>query len=186
LKILSAEFVTSAAAGGRADGIPRDGRPQIALAGRSNVGKSTLINALCKKKIARTSAAPGKTRLANVYRVSLEGGGGPGRWELYLVDLPGYGYARGGAESAQELAAVALSAQSPDPVGVFFGAWLGVTLVSIGSVVLGRLLKTNLSHRVVRASSAAVFVLIGGTSPEEFLQKTGVEIVEKELSAQAW
>ena len=107
MKILSAEFVTSAAAGGRADGIPRDGRLQIALAGRSNVGKSTLINALCRKKIARTSAAPGKTRLANVYRVSLEGGGGPGRWEMYLVDLPGYGYARGGAESAQELAAVA-------------------------------------------------------------------------------
>jgi len=107
LKILSAEFVTSAAAGGGADGIPRDGRLQIALAGRSNVGKSTLINALCRKKIARTSAAPGKTRLANVYRVTLEGGGGPGRWEMYLVDLPGYGYARGGAESAQELAAVA-------------------------------------------------------------------------------
>jgi GTP-binding protein len=108
LKLLDAEFVTSAAAGGTADGIPRDGIPQIALAGRSNVGKSSLLNALCRRRIARTSAAPGKTRLANVYRATLEGGtGGPGRWSVYLVDLPGYGYARGGAKSAAELAAVA-------------------------------------------------------------------------------
>jgi GTP-binding protein len=102
LKILSAEFVTSAAADG--SGIPRDGLPQTALAGRSNVGKSTLINALSRRKIARTSAAPGKTRLANVYRVDFER---VGRHAVYLIDLPGYGYARGGADSARELAAVA-------------------------------------------------------------------------------
>ena len=108
VKLLSADFVTSAAAGGRAEGIPRDGLAQVALAGRSNVGKSSLINALGRAKIARTSAAPGKTRLANIYRVSLEGGpGGPGRWSAYFVDLPGYGYARGGASSADELRAVA-------------------------------------------------------------------------------
>ena len=101
LKVLAAEFVTSV-------GIPRDGLPQIAFVGRSNVGKSSLINALCRTKIARTSAAPGKTRLANVYRVTLDGGpGGPGRWDLHFVDLPGYGYARGGADSANELKAVA-------------------------------------------------------------------------------
>jgi GTP-binding protein len=76
------------------------------MAGRSNVGKSSLINALCRRKIARTSAAPGKTRLANIYRVDLAAGG-PGAWSLYLVDLPGYGYARGGADSADELRAVA-------------------------------------------------------------------------------
>ena len=57
--------------------------------GRSNVGKSSLINALVRQRVARTSAAPGKTRLANVYRVA-RGGGAP----LYLLDLPGYGYAR--------------------------------------------------------------------------------------------
>ena len=76
------------------------------MTGRSNVGKSTLINALLRRPVARTSAAAGKTRLANVYRVTVEGGG-PGRWGLYLVDLPGYGYARGGEDSGKELAAVA-------------------------------------------------------------------------------
>jgi GTP-binding protein len=105
VKVLNADFVTSAA---RADGIPRDEVARVALAGRSNVGKSSLINALCRDKIARTSAAPGKTRLVNFYRITMEGGpGGPGRWPVYLVDLPGYGYARGGADSAEELAQVA-------------------------------------------------------------------------------
>jgi GTP-binding protein len=81
-----ADFVTSAA--GAAD-FPRDRLPEVALIGRSNVGKSTLINALVRRSLARTSAAPGKTRLANFYRVQ-RGGGSP----MYLVDLPGYGYAR--------------------------------------------------------------------------------------------
>jgi GTP-binding protein len=108
VKVISTEFVTSAAAGGRANEIPADGLVQIAFAGRSNVGKSTLLNALTRTKLARTSAAPGKTRLANIYRVTLEGGsGGPGRWSAYFVDLPGYGYARGGSDSAAELSAVA-------------------------------------------------------------------------------
>jgi GTP-binding protein len=95
LKLVSAEFVTSAAAGPDTDRLPHDG-PHVAMVGRSNVGKSSLINALCRRSIARTSAAPGKTRLVNVYRVRLHGGpAGPGRHGLYLVDLPGYGYARG-------------------------------------------------------------------------------------------
>jgi GTP-binding protein len=65
-----------------------------------------MINALCGRPVARSSAAPGKTRLANIYRVTAEGGG-PGRWDLYFVDLPGYGYARGGGTAAKELALVA-------------------------------------------------------------------------------
>ncbi|HUR33002.1 MAG TPA: ribosome biogenesis GTP-binding protein YihA/YsxC [Vicinamibacterales bacterium] len=83
---ISAAFIVSAA--GPRD-FPRDGLPEIAMVGRSNVGKSTLINAMTRQRLARTSAAPGKTRLANVYRVQ-RGSAAP----FYLVDLPGYGYAR--------------------------------------------------------------------------------------------
>jgi GTP-binding protein len=81
-----AEFITSAAS---AKDFPRDGLPEVAVVGRSNVGKSSLINALVRRPVARTSAAPGKTRLANIYRV--QRGSMP---PFYLVDLPGYGYAR--------------------------------------------------------------------------------------------
>ena len=88
---IEATFVTSAAA---ATDLPRDGLAETALVGRSNVGKSSLINALVRQRVARTSAAPGKTRLANVYRVT-RGGGTP----FYLLDLPGYGYARAPKEA---------------------------------------------------------------------------------------
>ena len=101
---IEASFLRSAAA---ASDLPRDGLAEVALVGRSNVGKSSLINALVARKIARTSAAPGKTRLLNVYRV--EKGGQP---SFYFVDLPGYGYARGGQEAAREFEAL---------TGAYFG-----------------------------------------------------------------
>jgi len=91
---IAAEFVTSAAGAGD---FPRDRLPEVALVGRSNVGKSSLLNALTRRTLARTSAAPGKTRLANFYRV--QRGTSPA---LFLVDLPGYGYARGGDAAANE------------------------------------------------------------------------------------
>lgn len=76
---------------GRKDQFPRDGHVQIALSGRSNVGKSSLINTLLgRKSFARTSAQPGKTITINFYEVDKK---------LYLVDLPGYGYARRSADS---------------------------------------------------------------------------------------
>ncbi len=69
-----------------ASGLPTDGRAEIAFAGRSNVGKSSLLNALTRRKtLARTSNTPGRTRELNFFMPSDD---------LYLVDMPGYGYAR--------------------------------------------------------------------------------------------
>ena len=70
--------------------LPSTGIPEVAFAGKSNVGKSSLINVLMNRKsLARTSAAPGKTQTINFYNVNEE---------IYLVDLPGYGYARASEE----------------------------------------------------------------------------------------
>ena len=66
--------------------IPQTGRPEVAFAGKSNVGKSSLINGLMNRKsLARTSSQPGKTQTINFYNVNEQ---------MYLVDLPGYGYAK--------------------------------------------------------------------------------------------
>jgi GTP-binding protein len=75
---------------------PRDRLPEVAFLGRSNVGKSSLLNALAGTRgLARVSADPGRTRLVNFFRVAgVAKPGGAGRGELYFVDLPGYGYAK--------------------------------------------------------------------------------------------
>ena len=74
---------------------PQDGKPEYAFIGRSNVGKSSLINALTnQKKLAQTSATPGKTLLINHYLINNE-------W--YLVDLPGYGYAKRSKSQNEQL-----------------------------------------------------------------------------------
>jgi len=81
--IKKASFVTSVGAG---SAYPEQNRAEIAIVGKSNVGKSSLINHLCSnKKLAKTSATPGKTRLINFFLLNED---------FYLVDLPGYGFAR--------------------------------------------------------------------------------------------
>jgi len=84
-------FVTSSA---KPEQFPSDGLPEIAFLGRSNVGKSSLINALVGRKgLAFTSSTPGRTQTINFYRIN---------GSLYFVDLPGYGYARAPKERVRQ------------------------------------------------------------------------------------
>ena len=82
MKIVSVEYVISAFSTPQ---FPKDRLPEIAFAGRSNVGKSSLLNCLVAKRIAKTSGTPGKTRAINFFLIN---------HKFYFVDLPGYGYAR--------------------------------------------------------------------------------------------
>ena len=82
MNISSADFFISVSA---ISGLPEPGFPEIVFVGRSNVGKSSLLNSLCAKKgLAKTSSTPGKTRLINYFLINKN---------TYFVDLPGYGYA---------------------------------------------------------------------------------------------
>jgi GTP-binding protein len=130
MKILSAEFVISAVGSKQ---FPKDDKPHIAIAGRSNVGKSSLINALLhRKNLVKTSATPGKTQLINFFIINKQ---------FYFVDLPGYGYARvphavtdawapmieGYIKNASELQAVVVlldARREPDARDVRLVEWL--------------------------------------------------------------
>ncbi len=90
MDVLDAEFVAGATAIGQ---LPAPTFAEVAFAGRSNVGKSSLINSLVRrKKLVRTSGAPGCTRAINIFRVRIRTNGDEAH--LDLVDLPGYGYAQ--------------------------------------------------------------------------------------------
>jgi GTP-binding protein len=90
MRVLEAKWHATAAA---PDGFPKPSSREVAFLGRSNVGKSSLLNALVnRKKLARTSSSPGKTRLIHWYHVRYEDRAA--NHQALLVDLPGYGYAR--------------------------------------------------------------------------------------------
>ena len=95
MKISEAVFAGSST---RISQKPKRKLPEFAFIGRSNVGKSSLINSLCgNRKLAMTSSTPGKTKVVNHFLIN-------DSW--YLVDLPGYGYAKMGQQGREELAAV--------------------------------------------------------------------------------
>ncbi len=94
MKLETAEFIRSAHGSGE---YLRDGRPEVAFVGRSNVGKSSLLNRLLGRKgLARISSTPGRTQAVNYFLVNRR---------FYFVDLPGYGYAKAGREDRREWAA---------------------------------------------------------------------------------
>ena len=94
---------------GRTDQFPKDAVPQIAFSGRSNVGKSSLINCLLgRKSLARVSGTPGKTVTINFYDVDKK---------LFLVDLPGNGYARRSGEKRQVFSSLTDSYFTANPLG---------------------------------------------------------------------
>src|SRR5690349_10816376 len=89
MKAPIAKFMTASA---RSDAFPREGPPEFAFLGRSNVGKSSLINSLLGQKMAHVSSTPGRTRTINF--IGIYSKPGQPEPELMLVDLPGYGYAK--------------------------------------------------------------------------------------------
>jgi GTP-binding protein len=94
VRVLHSDFVTSATG---LPGAPREGLPEVAFLGRSNVGKSTLINKLTgRRQLARVSRTPGRTRLLNFFRLQIALGpkGREQPMDLSFCDLPGYGYAK--------------------------------------------------------------------------------------------
>ena len=101
LQIINPKYVASAV---RPDQYPDNGLPEIAFLGRSNVGKSSLINSLCNQRnLARVSGEPGKTQTINYFQSVLRSRmeDGEERKPFFLVDLPGYGFARTGGKKRQ-------------------------------------------------------------------------------------
>ncbi len=99
--IVRAKFITSAV---RADQHPTSNFKEIAFVGRSNVGKSSLINSLCRQnKLAKTSSTPGKTQTINFYELHAKANfdGQEERRDFHLVDLPGYGFAKASRDAKQ-------------------------------------------------------------------------------------
>ena len=121
MKIVSAEFLTSACDN---TGLPKPAEPQVVFVGRSNGGKSSLINALACRRIARTSRVPGKTRLINVYKLRLAKTGRD-LSSIHLLDLPGYGFSRGSRNQATSFAELTDS---------YFGQFTANTKVQTHSV----------------------------------------------------
>ena len=169
---------------GQADLVAPDA-PQIALAGRSNVGKSSLLNRLAgRKQLAKTSSTPGKTQSINLYRIE------PG--DVYLVDLPGYGYARRSKEDRAKWAAlierylsgtawlravaVLLDCRlTPQASDLDMVAWLRASDITVmGVLTKADKIKQNERHAQQKRWAS----LLGGQPPVLFSSVTGMGLDE--------
>lgn len=156
----------------------RDARPQVALSGRSNVGKSSLINTLLgRKTLARVSSAPGKTITINYYDID---------GKMLLVDLPGYGYAKRSMESKRSWSSLTEDYFLKNPSGDRIKLVLQLIDVRIGPtdddiMMINWLIDNEVPFKVVatkadklsKAQLAAALKKID----EEFFKGTGIEIV---------
>jgi GTP-binding protein len=140
MKIKSAEFVIGAASLAQ---IPVDDLPQIAFAGRSNVGKSSLQNALVqRKKLIRTSSTPGKTREINFYKVNEA---------FYFADLPGFGYAKFSKSLRAKISKLITKylEESPNITGIVYLIDMKTQGTAIDTEILDRFRELQLPTLVV-------------------------------------
>ena len=187
MKIKSAEFETSAT--GLAN-TPRLAQPEFALIGRSNVGKSSLLNLLVEKRdLARVSDLPGKTRLMNFYSINRN-------WRL--VDLPGYGYAKvakseradfneaaadyiEGRECLRAVLVLIDSRLEPQPIDLAFIEWLVETGVTF-AVVFTKTDKQSVSQTQASVARFRAVALDGlDPAPEIFLTSAKTKAGRSEI-----
>lgn len=161
---------------------PTDGRPEVAFAGRSNVGKSSLMNRLLgRKALARTSSTPGRTRAVNYFLINRR---------LWFVDLPGYGYAKAGRDERRRWAELVdrylqhalpraqvvllvdskVGATESDVQAFGYLAGLGAP-ITVAATKIDRLSKSK--RRVALAAVAATLGLSEGQGPVAVSAETG-------------
>ena len=163
---------------GNRNQFPRDARPQVALSGRSNVGKSSLINTLLgRKTLARVSSAPGKTITINYYDID---------GKMFLVDLPGYGYAKRSMESKRVWSSLTEDYFLKNPSSDRIMLVLQLIDVRVGPtdddiMMINWLIDNEVPFKVVATKtdklSKAQLTLALDNISEEYFKGTGIEII---------